>query len=80
MSGFHTIPRKYRDETGRMVKGDSEDEIRRSVWRLAGRRLTQEEAARLAFQSPVLVAFCLRTLVCVLFVSHRGFYESTRTM
>ena len=74
MSGFHTIPRKYRDETGRMVKGDSEDEIRRSVWRLAGRRLTQKEAARLAFQSPVLVAFCLRT------ISLRTICESSRIL
>ena len=37
LSGFHTIPRRYRYETGRMVTGDSENEIRRSVWRLAGR-------------------------------------------
>ena len=49
------------------------------VWQ--GGPLTQENAARLAFQSSVLVAFCLRTLlICVLFVSHQGFYESTRTM
>ena len=63
MSGFHTISRRYRDETGRMVKGDSEDELRRSVWRQAGQAFdAQEEAARLAFQPPVLVAFCLRTI------------------
>ncbi|MFZ2168394.1 MAG: hypothetical protein WAW61_02025, partial [Methylococcaceae bacterium] len=37
LSGFHTVPGRYRDETGRMVTGDSENEIRRSVWRLAGR-------------------------------------------
>ena len=46
-----------------MVKGDSEDELRRSVWRQAGHAFdAQEEAARLAFQPPVLVAFCLRTI------------------
>ena len=33
---LHTIPRSYSDKTGRMVKEDSEDEIRRSVWRLTG--------------------------------------------
>jgi len=48
LSGFHTIPRRYRYETGRMVTGDSEDEIRRSIM-VVGRagRLTQDEAARL---------------------------------
>ena len=61
--GLHTIPRRYRDETGRMVKGDSEDEILRNVWRLAGRAFAaRRSAARLAFQSPVLGAFCLRTI------------------
>ena len=45
-----------------------------------GGPLPQEEAARLAFQPPVLVAFCCALLICVLFMSHRGFYESTRIM
>jgi hypothetical protein len=31
LSSFHTIPRRYKYETGRMVTGDSEHEIRRSV-------------------------------------------------
>ncbi len=48
MSGFHTIPREYRDEAGRMVKGDSEDEIRRSI--------------AVSLSASVLVAFCLRTI------------------
>lgn len=30
-----------------MVTGDSEDEVRRSVWRMANDRLTQEKAAQL---------------------------------
>ena len=39
-----------------------------------GAPLTQEEAARLAFQSPVLVAFCLRT------ISLRTICESSRIL
>ena len=45
LSGFHTIPRRYRDETGRMVTGDSENEIRRSIWRMAGRAFDARSSA-----------------------------------
>jgi hypothetical protein len=54
--GFHTIiPRRYRDETGRMVTGDSENEIRRSVWRLA------ERAFKARRSGAVAVGVCERT-------------------
>gem|GEM_PF-6166143 len=36
LSGFHTIPRRYRYKMDRMVTEDTKNEIRRSVWRLAG--------------------------------------------
>ena len=34
LSGF-SVPKEVLIETGRMATGDSEDEIRRSVWRVA---------------------------------------------
>ena len=63
LSGFHTIPRRYRDETGRMVKGETwKLRFEKAYGGCQGGSLTQEVAARLAFQPPVLVAFCLRTI------------------
>jgi hypothetical protein len=35
LSGFR-VPEEGRNETDRMATGDSENEIRRSIWRVAG--------------------------------------------
>ena len=59
LSGFHTIPRRYRYETGRMVTGDSENEIRRSVWRLAGRAFDARRSG--------MIAGCMRENVPALY-------------
>jgi len=58
MSGFR-IPEEGCNETGRMVTGDSENEIRRSVWRLAGRAFDARRSGA--------VAGCLREDVPALY-------------
>ena len=45
MSGFR-VPKEVRNEMGRMATGDSEDEIRKSVWRLP--------AKQGAFHAPII--------------------------
>jgi hypothetical protein len=47
MSGFR-VPEEDCNETGRMVTGDSENEIRRSVWRLAKRAFDARRSGAIA--------------------------------